>query len=894
MWNYSTTEATSVRATAARYYSESTRESTLLDSSDGTANSGAAFGSSFFSEDISIVHNNYESQSTIRSLASVYGSFSISPGALTGSNSGSNGATQVIQHGFSFSSTGFTSSANGLSTTSSASLSTVRSLDSYASTTTTQTVAINSDTTTTYTETRAITTSAAGPTTTTASQTITNTTSTTTPATITRTTYAYAPSTTLASPVSLVPVSEANATEQAWQATGAANSAGYPSQIADTFTKRAGTYSTSFTSISATNSQAFTSTGTLAAAGLTTVSLTTTFTTSVSDTYVPTAGSYPAIATATRAFTLLSTRTTTEQWLTSTTFTSAFTFQSTNYVADTSTVLRSSSSLVPITINASPTAIASADFHLTWIGTATVALRTIRPQATSEISSVSAEFTDTTTESASTTYTTTTDVATDTTATTALTETAESNTTTTAVGTSTFTVTTEVSYTTTSNVAAGSTTDSFTSQTDYTFTDILTGSGDDSYTTTFTWTTGVITVNELWSTYITTSESATQSEGAFGTTTYDGAGGATESSTFTYSSYYFESFSSFSIRRSFANTVSFLGDSTTSESSSFSSSTASTDSFSSSYTLDPETYTTTTDSFTSTSITVTTATTTTYVASFTVSGTTTASTTTSATTFVADTTTASAPYSQSSGSSYTQSEGISYTYPILNGLTTATASTPWTAHAMHPRQGFRHPLSLGSSDAMFSVMSILPASLAYPPQATQDDASGPATPILYPRSTSYTVGGVAYTAAWSLGDSRLHVTSGATSDTTTATATFSFSGATPATWYFPKISSAAAQGSLVGGIPAKSEFGVAIYFPSGVRHWTLQQGGISSSETSWLTSPDTSANSSDGFALPATNESAWSVTKRQTLWTYDFFLSAAQSTGDLVSPIMTLSLNPNL
>lgn len=858
MWNYSTTEATSVRATSASSTSSAQYSTTTRDELHSSAESATVAVTLFASSGFSESHNNHESATTVQTFGSDSQSISNSPGGLA-TQSASEGITQVQYRGFTRSSTGFTSAAGGLSTTSSTQITTTRSLDSYASTTTTQTVAVNSDTTTTYTETRAITTSAAGPTTTTASETITNTTSTTTPATITRTTYAYAPSTTLAAPVSLVPVSEANATEQAWQATATADrTAGYPSHVADSFTKRAGTYTTASTSLSAASSQGFTTVVTNATGGVATLTLTTTSTLSTQDTYVPTAGSYPATSTTTRAFTLLTTATTTLAVGTSTTNTTSFTFQSTNYVLATTTFATNLQLLVPITINQSPTSTLATSFHLTYGASTTAQIRTIRPQATSASASTADAFTGTTTQSATTTYDTTTNTTTNTTT---------SFSTTQSYGTTTSTTTTSTMLEpdgTTVDVTTVSGTITF-SEGDYPFFTETTVSGFTTYTIFEYWTseTGQTT------SYTSSTSGITEVNAGFVTTrstlyTFEIY---TETSSESYSSLWFDG-------------INFTNSTTSSSSAASSGDFSQSDTVSDTFPASTITFDTTTTRTSSLSETTT------------LTATTTATSFTDTTAF--DTTTASAPYSQSSGSSYTQSEGISYTYPILNGLTTATASTPWTAHAMHPRQGFRHPLSLASSDAMFSVMSILPSGLAYPPQATQDDASGPATPILYPRSTSYTVGGVAYTAAWSLGDSRLHVTSGATSDTTTATATFSFSGATPATWYFPKISSAAAQGSLVGGIPAKSEFGVAIYFPSGVRHWTLQQGGISSSETSWLTSPDTSANSSDGFALPATVESAWSVTKRQTSWTYDFFASAAQSTGNITTPIMTLSLNPNL
>jgi len=862
MWNYSTTEATSVRATSASSTSSAQYSTTSRDEFHSSAESATVAATLFASSGFSESHNNHESATTVQTFGSDSQSISNSPGGLI-TQSASEGITEVQYRGFTRSSTGFTSAAGGFSTTSSTQITTTRSLDSYASTTTSQTTMFNLETTTTFTQTRAITTSAAGPTTTTAAQTITNTTTTTAASATVRTDYVYAPSTTLSAPVSLVPVSEANPTEQAWQVTSestatGARTAGYPSHIADTFTKRAGTYNTTSTAISAASSQGFTTVVTNATGGVAALTLTTTSTLSTQDTYVPTAGSYPATATTTRSFALLTTATTTLAIGTSTTNTTSFTFQSTNYVLATTTFATNLQLLVPITINQSPTSTVATSFHLTYGASTTAQIRTIQPQATSASATTADAFTGTTTQSSDTTYATTTATTT--------------NTTTTYTTTQSYATTTDTTTTSTALEPDGTTVDVTTVSGTITFSQEDFPSFSETTVSGFT----TYTISEFWTSV--TGQTTSYTSSTSGITEVNAGMVTTRSTLYTFEIYTETSSESYSSL--WFDGINFTNTTTSSSSAASSGDFSQSDTVSDTFPASTITFDTTTTRTSSLSETTT------------LTATTTATSFTDTTAF--DTTTASAPYSESSGSSYTQSEGISYTYPILNGLTTATASTPWTAHAMHPRQGFRHPLSLASSDAMFSVMSILPASLAYPPQATQDDASGPATPILYPRSTSYTVGGVAYTAAWSLGDSRLHVTSGATSDTTTATATFSFSGATPATWYFPKISSAAAQGSLVGGIPAKSEFGVAIYFPSGVRHWTLQQGGISSSETSWLTSPDTSANSSDGFALPATNESAWSVTKRQTLWTYDFFLSAAQSTGDLVSPIMTLSLNPNL
>lgn len=862
MWNYSTTEATSVRATSASSTSSAQYSTTSRDEFHSSAESATVAVTSFLSSAATLLHNNYETFNTIQTFRSTSESISNAPGGLA-TLSLSEGATQALYSGFTRSSTGFTSAAAGGVTTSSSQVTTTRSLDSYASTTTSQTTMFNLETTTTFTQTRAITTSAAGPTTTTAAQTITNTTTTTAASATVRTDYVYAPSTTLSAPVSLVPVSEANPTEQAWQVTSestatGARTAGYPSHIADTFTKRAGTYSTTSTAISAASSQGFTTVVTNATGGVAALTLTTTSTLSTQDTYVPTAGSYPATATTTRSFALLTTATTTLAIGTSTTNTTSFTFQSTNYVLATTTFATNLQLLVPVTINQSPTSTQAASFHLTYGASTTAQIRSIRPQATSASATTSDAFTGTTTQASDTTYATTTDTTT--------------NTTTTYSTTQSYATTTDTTTTSTALEPDGTTVDVTTVSGTLTFSTIDFPSFSQTTVDGFT----TYTISEFW-----TSESGKTTSYTLSTSgiTEVNAGLQTTRSTLYTFEIYTET-SSESYLSLWFDGINFSYTSTSSNSGTFSDNSSTSFTDSETFNAGTITYTTTTTRTSSLSETT----------SFTATTTATSFTDTTAT----EITTASAPYSQSSGSSYTESAGISYTYPVLNGLTTATASTPWTAHAMHPRQGFRHPLSLASSDAMFSVMSILPASLAYPPQATQDDVSGPATPILYPRSTSYTVGGVAYTAAWSTTDSRLHVTSGATSTTTTATSTFSFSGATPATWYFPKISSAASQGSLVGGIPARSEFGVAIYFPSGVRHWTLQQGGISSSETSWLTSPDSRANSSDGFALPATNESVWSVTKRQTSWTYDFFASAAQSTGDIATPIMTLSLNPNL
>jgi hypothetical protein len=271
------------------------------------------------------------------------------------------------------------------------------------------------------------------------------------------------------------------------------------------------------------------------------------------------------------------------------------------------------------------------------------------------------------------------------------------------------------------------------------------------------------------------------------------------------------------------------------------------------------------------------------------------------------TTSASISSSSSSEGSFSSSgiQGISFTHPLLYPqVTFFGATSPWTVHAMHPRQGFRDPLALVSTDALFSNLSISPSSTFYYPQkATQDDSAGAATPILFTDATRYETGASIYTAQWVQSDSRLYITSGVTGASTRATFTVSFSGAGAASWYAPQstartsgiISDLDLNASLVGGVVQKSEYGIAAIFPPGVRNWTHHFGSaISTSWTTWLFVPHTIGDSSYALAMPTRTETVWSITQRQTSWSWDNVLSASLTTGATARPILTVSKYPNL
>lgn len=881
MWVYSITQATSAEATSRSSTHSSSRATTSYNEEHNTAASASATAAQTLaaSESSTRVENPYETLETYRSINSESNTNSFTqPGtSSTGSGSASESYEEQRSLGFTRSTYGTTTvDAFGGTTTSSSESTQTRSRESYASTTTTQTVATNSQVTTTVTSTRAITTSTSPSTTTSSSETFTNTTSTNSAVTVTSTVYAYAPSATLSAPESLVPISEAEPTEQAWAAT-ASDSAGYPSNVAASFTKRTGTLGTTSYAAPLVASTSFTSTQTRITGVGTTLTLTTTLTTSGVDTYCPANSVYPATATATRSFAMLTTGTTTTAVGTTATTTSGFNYPSSCYAVTTTTHRAFFSSLVPVTINASPTATSATSFHMTWFSSTQTPI--FLPTASNFASSASgsesgsntASYTTTDTGSYSTTTETTTSFTSDTT-------TAEDV-------TLTFTTGITITTTTTYNLGPGTTV----SETNTSATVSTSEFGSTTYFESGTYTTATdgfvnsIYTNETTSTFL--SSTGFSSGWTSGSTALAGDGTRTIYSTTSASNATTQS-TVLSSSGSYETIFQFGGSTITSSTEiTFSEVVTATESGTESYT---EIATSTIDTTTTDTDTTTVATTQTATTTYSYSETTTA------TTSFSDGVTLTYPATQSSSSQSSFVEGSSLTHPLLHSQSTFTGSSDWTAHAFHPRNGFRHPISLANTDPLYSELSASP-SIYYPPKATQDDSAGAITPVLYTAGTSYLNGASTYSAQWQTSDSRLHYTV-STATSTSTTGTVSFSGAAPASWFSHISTTNKSTGaSVIGGVAVKSEYKAAVYAPPGVLRWTRQTDGTtSSSNTTWTQSPLATDGSNLGFALPTRDESVWSVTTQSTRWTYDTQLSQAASAGDTSTPVMLVSLNPNL
>lgn len=869
MWVYSITQATSAEATSRSSTHSSSRATTSYNEEHNTAASASATAAQTLaaSESSTRVENPYETLETYRSVNSESNTNSFTqPGtSSTGSGSASESYEEQRSLGFTRSTYGTTTvDAFGGTTTSSSESTQTRSRESYASTTTTQTVATNSQVTTTVTSTRAITTTTSPSTTTSSVQTFTNTTSTNSAVTVTSTVYAYAPSTTLSAPESLVPISEAEPTEQAWAAT-ASDSAGYPFNVAASFTKRTGTLSTTSYAAPLVASTSFASTQTRITGVGTTLTLTTTLTTSSVDTYCPANSVYPATATATRSFAMLTTGTTTTAVGTTATTTSSFNYPASCYAVTTTTHRAFFSSLVPVTINASPTATSATSFHMTWFSSTQTPI--FLPTASNFASSASGSGSGSSNDPITVTATGTTTATT--------TRTTETDTIDTVTETVTFTQTTSVSTTSSAYEPNGTTQDETTASGSATFSTIEFFEFTQTTVSGFT----TFTVSELW-----TSESGYTTWTSATTTGITEINNGTVTTRSTTSMYSLESETTSESYSSFwFDGINFTNSSTSSNSFSQSITATFTDTFSGTFEAGTSSYSTTTSATTTGSFTQTTTTLTT-----------TDTTQTTTTSVTGATATFTGPATQTSSSQSSFVEGSSLTHPFLHSQSTFTGSSDWTAHAFHPRNGFRHPISLANTDPLYSELSASP-SIYYPPKATQDDSAGAITPVLYTAGTSYLSGVSTYSAQWQTSDSRLHYTLSTVSSTST-TGTVSFAGATPASWFSHISTTGKSTGaSVIGGVAVKSEYKAAVYTPPGVLRWTRQTDGTtSSSNTTWTQSPLATDGSNLGFALPTRDESVWSVTTRSTRWTYDTQLSQAASTGDTSTPVMLVSLNPNL
>jgi hypothetical protein len=734
--------------------------------------------------------------------------------------------------------------------------------DSYNSSTTTSTANSAYQTTITLATTESRVTTAAGPTTTATTAAVTQTTVTATVAPVTITTYTTKPSTTLAAPESLVPVSEAAASEYAWEVTAAGDSAGFASHLGSTFTKRTGTLVSSSTALPVSSSASFTSTfeqTTSVSGGSTnsTITLTTTITASTADTYIPFASVFPATATATRSLNLLTT--------TSTTFARPFTRTITQtllcppalYNNAPVTFLDFTTATAPVTHNVGPTLVSTASLHLTFSKSRTMALvRPSPPYATSESGNAAGGATATTTQSTSASSTRSTTTGTTTSGTVAATSTNHLYHGTTQDAGTTSTSSSESTATSSSTLNRIGSPDGFTGPPVYW--DFATES------TYYTW----------GPSFSSTAVTSIVSDDTMTVSLFTSSSLSEAWST----SYSYDRFSDGG-----AGVFFFSSSSTSSSSSTYSESGTTTHS---------ETFITDLN---------------TYSTSVSTSATTTSSTSTNTTTSL----TTGATTGTISGSSYSATQGISWTFPALASQVTRTGSAAWSAQAMHPRQGFRHPISLSTSDALYSALSVSPASsIYYPRAATQDDVAGAAAPILATEVQAFNNGSSVYSGRWDTSDSRLHYSSGVSSSytTTEGTLTFtrtvttastewtvSFSGASAVSWYIPSVTAAASDGSHIGGIPAKSSYGAELLEPPGVLHSTRQTNGTtSSSDTTWSGGATAFTSTNLGHALPTRTESAWSVTNQETSWSHDTVLGHGVSTGATSKPVITLSKYPDL
>lgn len=874
MWVYSTSTATTAVSSQISYTASGSTFDSNSDS--GTAAVGAGSNSQVTYE--TYVANQFETHYTSSSFLTEFAS--TVAGAVTLTTSYTQSMSFVSSSGltraYSSGSTNDTTNGTSSSTAEITNAPVTRAAYPWTTATGTTASALQTTTTQTTTATQYTTTDLHRTTSTTVSSTITTSTATTTAATVSDT-FALIASTTLTAPELLVPISEAFPSEQAWQATVTDESAGYASHIGVTFTKRTGTIGTGSRAYNAEVSATVSSTVnrlTSVSAGSTnyTLSLTTLSTVTASDTYRPPLGGYPASVTATRSFTLLTT--------TLATFLADFTSSYTTSSSYSTSVLPWGVSVyrgmvtqsAAATINVSPTATITTTYHVTLsssTGLVSVGGPPLYGSSASSTESNSNTATSTNTNTATTTHSTTDTNTTTRSTTTSATATSSSTTTgifwfpsteqinyeNTSTSGTTFTETyTEASNTFTRNIGGGiivtetsqihGTRSSTYQQTE--------SQNDSTYRTSFYTTVTVSwTISEVFQAGTTMSE-----EYSIWVTSYNGAGtifpGGTGSST---------------------DFVSLTTNSSSSE-------------------------TITTDAPTSTTTTTTTST-----ASTTRSTTSTHSTTEATTTAGTGGTVTD---SFSSGSSFTKIKQISFTYPLLSPQTTLAAETTWTARAMHPRQGFRAPLSLATSDALFSNLSASPSSIYYPPRATQDDSNGAVTPELYTEARGYTTSSSMYTDQWISSISRMAWSSGLSSTftttvgtgatvtstvtTNTATGTLSFVGDGPMSWFAPQASQNTNSATIVGGVPAKSEYGGAVFLPPGVRHTTRQTAGTaSSSDTSWGTSVEVVTDTNFAHAFPTRSESVYSLTQRPT-----FYHSNGQSAGSTSNPFVTISLYPNL
>ena len=288
-------------------------------------------------------------------------------------------------------------------------------------------VTYGAETTTTATVTTTEATTDAGPTTTEATITITHTTSTGAGGIVTATitSYLYAPSTTITAPDSWIMVSDAEASEEAWEITATAQSAGYVSQLGSTFTRRSGLFYAE-SEVLPVSSAAPTRTMIYSVSTLATnfTFITSRFTSTV-DTYKPAGSVYPVTATSTRSLNLLTTATTTGPFLflySEVTQTVIGEYPGSSMADRT---LRTTISVTaPITYNANPTSTVAGSFHVSYADSIAIPLFRFPPHnATSRTASantasnstatdsvtfsISSTFTDTGTNSYTTTATTT-------------------------------------------------------------------------------------------------------------------------------------------------------------------------------------------------------------------------------------------------------------------------------------------------------------------------------------------------------------------------------------------------------------------------------------------------------------------------------------------------------
>lgn len=887
MWTYNTTVAGGTGATS---FSSTFSESGSTTSSESASDSFGGAAATEFQTLVSalagtIVRNAYESFSTFQFSNSASVSNNFSPGSpFTSSSAGS--SRSEVTHGFTYSSTRYTTtdSAASTSSSSSSSESTVRTLQSYENTISSYTTTAGEETTTTASTTETVVTTAAGPTTTDTTQTATHVTTTTTPATVTRTRLSTVASTTISAPVESLGITEMADSEQGWSVTETYTAAGYASDFAATFTKRTETPSSSSSVLPGSPVNTFTLVQT--SIGFPTATLVTTTFVSTVDTYVPSSTSLPATDTTTRAFSLLSTTTTTVQSWSQVTFVATFTGPVSGVVTTAAPINYAASATAPFTLNASPTSTFSDSAHLTWASTSTYSRYIYGSQhLTSSLSTSAASGTYTTsttatgtiTSTTSTTYSTTTDV--------------ETTTDTTTNVTSTITVVDNTTTSTTSSMyEPDGTTVDFTSVTgintefsqDF---PSFTQETVDGFTT--------FTVFEYW-TY-ETGRTSTYTYSTDGVTEVAGGLKTTRSTLITYEVWSVtssESYSSF-----WYDGINFSNFFTSSNAGGFTDS--SSDQFTASETFNADTITFTTSTNTTTTITLTQATTATTTATTFTEGTT-VDTESTSTTSTGDTTTVMNG-SAAAGTTNATQNGMTIGYRLRVPQGTFTFSANWSAHAMHPVNGWRSPTQLETSDALFSALSITPVSIPYPFLATQDDSRGPVTPKLYANGTSFANGASTYSVQFRTSNNRLYYTSGISSDTTSATGTASFSGVGSVTWYSDKMTSrgngtGAFDASAIGGIPNRSAFDARVYILPGVLHRTTQsEGSVSASDTTVLNAPSTTEFSREGWAFPTRNESAWGVSVTTTTASYNSVLGVVVFDGTKANPdIVTLSKYPNL